>query len=35
MKVVIIDALNMFLRSYVVVPSMDKKGNQLEAALGS
>jgi len=25
-KVMIIDGLNMFLRSYIVVPSMDKTG---------
>ena len=25
-KVMIIDGLNMFLRSYIVVPSMDKHG---------
>ncbi len=34
MKVVIIDALNMFLRSYVVVPSMDKKGNPIGGCVG-
>ena len=26
-KVVIIDGLNMFLRSYIIIPSMDKRGN--------
>ncbi len=27
MKVMIIDGLNMFLRSYIIIPSMDKRGN--------
>ncbi len=34
MKVIIIDALNMFLRSYVVVPSMDSKGRPFGGCIG-
>ena len=34
MKVMIIDALNMFLRSYVVVPSMDSKGRPFGGCIG-
>jgi hypothetical protein len=34
-KVMIIDGLNMFLRSYIVVPSMDKTAHQTEEPMAS
>jgi len=33
-KVVIIDGLNMFLRSYIINPTMDPKGNMIGGAVG-
>ena len=33
-NVIIIDALNMFLRSYVISPHMDRKGNPVEGTIG-
>ena len=33
-NVIIIDALNMFLRSYVVSPHMDRKGNRVGGTIG-
>ena len=33
-KVVIIDGLNMFLRSYIINPTMDPKGNLIGGAVG-
>ena len=33
-KVVIIDGLNMFLRSYIINPTMDPKGNIIGGAIG-
>ena len=33
-NVIIIDALNMFLRSYVVSPHMDRKGNPVGGTIG-
>ena len=34
MKVMIIDALNMFLRSYLVIPQMDSKGRHFGGCIG-
>ena len=33
-NVIIIDALNMFLRSFVVSPHMDKSGNPVGGTIG-
>ena len=33
-NVIIIDALNMFLRSYVISPHMDKGGNPVGGTIG-
>ena len=33
-RVIIIDALNMFLRSYIINPTMDPKGNMIGGAVG-
>ena len=34
-KVVIIDGLNMFLRSYIINPTMDPKGNLIGGSVES